>query len=104
LVLDLYKTTNDFPREELFGLTSQMRRCVVSITSNIAEGFGRKSYKEKINFFFVSKGSLVELQNQLIISKDIGFLDENKFNIIYNQSVEVHKILNSLITKSRTQL
>ena len=104
MVLDLYKTTNDFPREELFGLTSQMRRCVVSITSNIAEGFGRKSYKEKINFFFVSKGSLVELQNQLIISKDIGFLDENKFNIIYNQSVEVHKILNSLITKSRTQL
>ena len=104
LVLDLYKTTNDFPREELFGLTSQMRRCVVSITSNIAEGFGRKSYKEKINFFFVSKGSLVELQIQLIISKDIGFLDENKFNIIYNQSVEVHKILNSLITKSRTQL
>ena len=88
----------------MFELTSQMRRCVVSITSNIAEGFGIKSYKEKINFFFISKGSLVELQNQLIISKDIGFLDENKFNIIYNQSVEVYKILNNLITKSRTKL
>lgn len=100
LVLEIYKNTKNFPKEEMFGVTSQIRRCSVSITSNIAEGFGRRSTKEKIRFFFISKGSLLELQNQLIISKDLKYLDENSFNLMYNQPVEIHKMLNSLISKS----
>jgi four helix bundle protein len=100
LILDLYQNTENFPKEEIFGLTNQMRRCSVSISSNIAEGFGRKSPKEKTNFFFISKGSLLELQNQMLISKDLGFLSEKNFNLMYNQSVEIHKMLNSLIAKT----
>jgi len=60
LVLEIYKITNLFPKEEIFGLTSQMRRCAASVTSNIAEGFNRKSYKEKNNFYHISLGSTVK--------------------------------------------
>src|SRR3989344_224377 len=70
LVLMVYKFTKNFPKNELFGLTSQLRRAVVSITSNIAEGFSRFSYKEKIQFYSIAFGSLTEVQNQLLISKD----------------------------------
>jgi len=65
LVLAVYKVTKDFPKEELFGLTNQIRRAVVSVTSNIAEGFTRYSSKEKNQFYFVCLGSLAEVQNQL---------------------------------------
>jgi four helix bundle protein len=74
LVMAIYKITDCFPNKEMFGLTSQMRRCSVSITSNIAEGFTRNSYKEKIQFYFISLGSVTELQNQLIIARDIGYI------------------------------
>jgi len=63
LVLLIYAITKKFPKEELFGLVSQIRRCAISITSNIAEGFSRKSKKEKINFYHISLDSLTELQN-----------------------------------------
>ena len=71
LVLMIYNFTKNFPKEEIFGLVSQMRRCSVSITSNIAEGFSRQSYKEKAQFYAISLGSVTELQNQLLIAKDI---------------------------------
>ena len=64
LVLLVYKTTKYFPKEEVFALTSQMRRSAVSIPSNIAEGFGRHSYKEKVQFYYLAHGSLLELKNQ----------------------------------------
>lgn len=73
-VLTVYSLTKSFPKEEIFGLTSQLRRCAVSITSNIAEGFSRQSFKEKIQFYSISLGSLTESQNQLTIAKDIGYL------------------------------
>lgn len=101
LVLMIYEITKNFPKEELFGLVSQMRRCAVSITSNIAEGFGRRSYKEKIQFYLIARGSLIELQNQLLVAKDVKFLNEKDFKEIANQSVEAHKILNGLIKGSR---
>src|SRR4051812_27040545 len=78
-VLGIYKVTRSFPREELFGLVSQMRRCAVSITSNIAEGFSRASFKEKSQFYSIAQGSVTELQNQLLISKDIGYITESEF-------------------------
>ena len=101
LVLMIYKTTKTFPKEELFGLTSQMRRAAVSITSNIAEGFSRQSYSEKIQFYSIAQGSTTELQNQLLIAKDVGYLTQKDFDEIASQSVIVHKLLNGLIKKSK---
>jgi len=103
LVINIYKTTKDFPKAEMFGLTDQMRRCVVSITSNVAEGFSRYSYKEKLQFFRISAGSTTELQNQLIIARDVGFLEESLFNSLYQQSIKVLKIINGLIRSSKTK-
>ncbi len=101
LVLAVYKLTKIFPQDELFGLVSQMRRCVVSITSNIAEGFSRQSYKEKLQFYAIAQGSVTEIQNQLLISRDVGYLSEEKFQEVAKQSVVVHKLLNGLIKKSK---
>jgi len=101
LVLIIYKITKEFPKEELFGLVSQMRRAAVSITSNIAEGFSRQFYKEKVQFYSMAQGSNTELQNQLLIAKDIGYIPQGKFSEIAEQSVKVHKLLNGLIKKSK---
>lgn len=97
LVLMIYKITNDFPDIEKFGLVSQLRRCVVSITSNIAEGFSRKGNKEKTQFYFISLGSITELQNQLLISRDLKFIKEKDFQEIGQQTVVVQKLTNGLI-------
>lgn len=97
IVLEIYKVTKSFPKEELFGLVSQMRRCSVSITSNIAEGFGRSSYKEKTQFYFIALGSVTELQNQLLIARDVGLLTKNDFSELANRLVSVHKLINGLI-------
>jgi len=97
LVLEIYKITNNFPNEEKFGLTSQIRRCTVSITSNIAEGFSRKTNKDKIKFYIITLGSLTELQNQIIISKDLGYITKSKYDDIYNQIIKIQKITNGLI-------
>ncbi len=102
LVLMVYETTMTFPREETFGLTSQKRRCVVSITSNIAEGFSRQSYKEKVRFYSMAQGSVTELQNQLLIARDVGYVPTDKFQTIAEQSVKVHKIISGLIKKTKT--
>ena len=102
LVLMIYKITRQFPHEEQFGLISQMRRCAVSITSNIAEGFGRQSLKEKVQFYCISRGSTTELQNQLLVSRDVGFIIETTYNEILEQLLRVHKIINALISKTRT--
>lgn len=102
LVLMIYRMTKRFPREESFGLVIEMRRCAVSITSNIAEGFGRASYKDKVKFYLISRSSLLELQNQLIIAHDIDYIDDDEYKKVDNQTVKVHKILNGLISKSKS--
>ena len=102
LVILLYKETDSFPQKEIFALTNQMRRCAVSITSNIAEGFSRQSYKEKVQFYCIAQGSLTELQNQLLIARDVGFLSKEKFKSLAEQSVVVHRIMSGLIKKSKT--
>ena len=104
LVLDIYRLTKKFPKEEIFGLMSQMRRAAVSITSNIAEGFGRQGYKEKIQFFYVAQGSLIELKNQLLIARDIGYISIVEFTKISEQADQTHKLLQGLITKSKSFL
>ena len=102
LVLAVYKITQNFPREELFGLTSQIRRAAISITSNIAEGFSRKSYKEKSQFYSMALGSLTEVQNQTIIARDLGYIAEKVFKEIEELVIIVSKLLNGLIKKSKT--
>lgn len=101
LVLAIYKQTETFPIKETYSLTDQMRRCAVSITSNIAEGFSRKSKKEKMQFYYMALGSTTELQNQLIIAKDLHYLKETSFQTVLGQIIEVHRLINSLIKASR---
>ena len=103
LVLSIYKLVEKLPSKERFILGSQMLRAVISITSNIAEGFGRRGLKEKIQFYSISRASLTELQNQLFICRDVGYLSARKFDLIWEQSVVVHKMLNALIKSLRTK-
>lgn len=92
LVLEIYKTTKTFPQDEKFGLMDQMRRCAVSITSNIAEGFSRRTKKEKSQFFYMALGSVTELQNQLLIVKDLNYINTTVFGKIADQTVVVSKL------------
>ncbi|MBI2049362.1 four helix bundle protein [Candidatus Roizmanbacteria bacterium] len=101
LVLGIYKITKMFPSEEKFGLVDQMRRCVVSITSNIAEGFSRKTKKEKAQFFYTSLGSVTELQNQLLIAKDLSYLNKEVFKNIASRTIVVSKLINGLIKSAK---
>jgi four helix bundle protein len=101
LAVDLYKTTEFFPEKEKFGLISQLRRAGVSVSSNIAEGFGRATYGEKINFYSMASGSLSEIQSQLLISRDVGFLPEVDFLRLAQRTVVAHKLISCLIKKSR---
>jgi four helix bundle protein len=101
LVLNIYKLTTSFPKSETYGLSDQMRRCAVSITSNIAEGFSRQSSKEKTQFYYMSKGSLTELYNQLIIARDISYINIDSFNKGEEQITKVGRILTGLIRSSK---
>lgn len=102
-VLDVYKATEAFPAVERFGLVSQMRRAAVSITSNIAEGFSRFSYQDKIRFYSMAHSSLTEIQNQLLISKDVGYLKEQFFNSLWDRAATVGLLLRGLIRASRVR-
>jgi four helix bundle protein len=97
LALVVYKITESFPTTERFGLISQVRRCAVSVTSNIAEGFGRRTMNDKKHFYDMAIGSLFELQNQLLLSKDLKFIKEQQFNNLWDQSLTVNRLLNGLI-------
>ncbi len=102
LVMMIYKLTDAFPKKEVYSLTSQLRRAVVSITSNIAEGFGRRGSKEKSQFYYVAKGSLTELKNQLIISRDVGYLSDGKFILAESKLTGVSRLLQGLINKNNS--
>lgn len=97
LVISIYKLTKSFPEDEKFGLTSQMRRASVSITSNIAEGFGRRNPGEKIQFYSMSQASASEVQNQLLLARDLGYSDKPTIDDINGQLVVAHKLLTGLI-------
>jgi four helix bundle protein len=99
LVTKIYTSTNNFSKEEIFGITSQIRRCSVSIPSNVAEGFGRESNKEYLRFLNISLGSLFELQTQLEIEKNIQYLDVEKFKEIYEDTREIERMIVSFINK-----
>ncbi len=99
LVTKIYTVTNNFPKEEVFGLTSQIKRSAISIPSNIAEGLGREISQEFLRFLKISIGSLFELQTQLEIAKNIIYLDEETFNNLYEDTRELERMIVSFTNK-----
>ncbi len=97
----IFEFTSNYPKSEIYGLVSQSRRCSVSIPSNIAEGYGRNSKKEFIQFLRVAYGSALELETQVILAMNLKFVSEKKFQLVSNLLQEVLKMLNSMITKLR---
>ncbi len=97
LVTDIYRLTKRFPKDEIFGLISQLRRSAVSIPSNIAEGQGRLSKKEFRQFLGQARGSLSELETQIIISRNLKYLEEQEADQFLNKAAEIGRVLNGLI-------
>jgi four helix bundle protein len=106
LVESVYKATASFPREEIYGLTSQVRRAAVSVPSNIAEGQGRKSTMEFLHHLSIAYGSLTETETQLLIAGRLAYLEQKKVDHLIEQTNEVGRLLNglsnSLSEKQRT--
>ena len=96
-VTELYKCTSHFPHSEIYGLVSQMRRAAVSITSNIAEGYGRNSIGDLIHFLHISLGSSNEIDTQILVSYNLGYLSIDEFQKLDNMNDEINKMLRSLI-------
>lgn len=103
LVKEIYLLTEKFPRSEIYGIISQMRRSAISIPSNIAEGYGRKSPKEYSQFYSIAYGSALELETQLIISKDLQFAKTHEFVKSNSLLTEVLKMLHSMLHAMRTK-
>ena len=97
LVKSLYLSTVGFPREEEFGLKLQIRRAAISVISNIAEGYGRQYKKETIQFMFMSKGSLNEIEAQLTVAEDLNFLKSESIQPLYEQIEVCRKLLSGYI-------
>ena len=98
LVTEVYSVTSTFPKEELFALTSQLKRSSVSVPSNISEGYGRKHEREFIRFLQISRGSLYELQTQLEIANKLYFLNNQNHQKLSGECNEIEKMLNRLIS------
>lgn len=97
LVKEVYLITKNFPREELYGIVSQIQRSAISIPSNIAEGCGRNSHKDSLQFFYVARGSLYELETQLTLSFDLAYVNQEQFNQILSLIERCKKLLNGFI-------
>src|SRR3989344_8051725 len=97
LVLLVYKLVENFPKKETYILISQILRAAISITSNIAEGFSRRGKKEKLQFYSVALGSLTELQNQIILARDINYISINQYEEVFRQTIIVQKLIHGLI-------
>jgi four helix bundle protein len=104
LVLLVYRMTKNMPQREWYSLIDQMRRAAISVTSNIAEGFGRQTLKEKIQFYYMAQGSLIELKNQILISKDIKYLNQEQFDEIVGQANHAHRLLQGLISATKKKM
>ncbi|MBL4905194.1 MAG: four helix bundle protein [Flavobacteriaceae bacterium] len=103
LVKLVYQLTKSFPKEEVYGLTNQIRRSAVSIPSNIAEGVGRQSVKETLHFLYIAKGSLNELETQLFLSFDVAYVSEKELKNIFETVTSCKKLLNGFINYFKTK-
>jgi four helix bundle protein len=97
LVKEVYETTQSFPKDEMYGLTSQIRRAVVSVAANIAEGCGRKHSKETLQFLHISRGSLFELETELYVAFDLGYIGKERLDKILKQHESCLKLLHGFI-------
>ena len=97
LCLDIYTVTKRFPKEEIYGLTSQIRRSAVSIPSNIAEGYGRKTTSEYVRFLYIAYGSVCELETQTMISGDLDYMKKEKLQEVREELGDVERMLKAMI-------
>lgn len=104
LVEEVYRATRNWPKEESYGLTSQVRRAVVSIPSNVAEGQGRKSPKEFLRFLAIAHGSLLEVETQLLIAQRLSYLDEQSLSLLLRRATETGRLINGLIRSFNSPL
>jgi len=103
LAIDVYGISKNFPKEEIYGITSQIRRAASSVTANIAEGFERYHFNDKARFYYQARGSVGEVQNFLLLTKDLGLVDELVYNTLTKQVDEVRKLINGLINSIAKQ-
>ena len=101
LVVAVYEMTKTFPPREIYSLTNQIRRSAISVTSNIAEGFGRRTYKDKLQFYSLAHGSLLELKSQIYIAHDVGYLTDGAFSDIVKQIHDAYIMLQGLLKATR---
>jgi len=99
LVTKIYEVTKQFPKEELYGLTSQIRRAAISIPSNIAEGRSRRGTKDYIRFIVIARGSLAELETQILISKNLAYISDEILQPLYEDVNRLARMVNGLISK-----
>jgi len=104
LVTEIYLCTRFFPKEEIYGLTSQLKRAVVSIPSNIAEGHGRNSTKEYIHFLSIAYGSLMEVETQLQIAVNLKFMEQSEANKMFQATAEIGRMINGLSRSLKNKL
>lgn len=103
LVLKIYEITKRLPREEIYGLSSQLQRAAVSITANIAEGFSRYHYRDKINFYYTARGSVSEVQNLLLIARDVTYVSSDIAQPLLERADETRRLLNGLVRAAQDQ-
>ncbi len=99
MVLSIYRDTRGFPQEELYGLTSQIRRATISIAANIAEGAGKKTDADFARFLYISMGSASEVEYHILLAKDLGYVSNNRFCQLTNDIEEIKKMLTGFIQK-----
>ncbi|PID52495.1 MAG: four helix bundle protein [Candidatus Moraniibacteriota bacterium] len=97
LTIEIYKITEQFPQKELYGMSNQLRRASSSVSANIAEGFGRFHYKEKIKFYYTARGSVCEVQNFIFLAQDVGYLKKAYARILFTKYEELNKRINQFI-------
>jgi len=97
LCLEIYRVTRNFPREEIYGLTSQIRRAAVSVPSNIAEGYGRQTTREYIQSLYIAYGSNCELETQILLSGDLGYIEAQNFERLQREVEDIERMLKRLI-------
>lgn len=103
LVLKIYKMTEGFPEKERYGITNQIQRASTSITANISEGFARFHFKDKIRFYYQARGSIAEVQNFLLITRDLNYINNDKCTEIGELANEIARLTNGLINSTNQQ-
>ncbi len=104
LCLEVYRITKGFPKQETYGLTSQIRRSAVSIPSNIAEGYGRKTTADYLRFLYIAYGSVCELETQILLSGDLSYIPSVDLEVLKDKTAEVERMLKAMIKSLQKKL